>query len=148
MDSTVFWLSFFILSLLLEIVASPGLFYFLAFSCGAAAAALAALFNFGLSYEITLFLGVTVASFLLLTRFIKRISKDTLHKSNVYALQGKRAVVTETIASCQKGWVKVDGGEVWAAVGVDDSIIEKGSLVEVVSSAGSHLKVKKIKDYC
>lgn len=78
---------------------------------------------------------------------MKRISKDSMHQSNVYALQGKKAIVTETISSCKRGWVKVEN-ELWAASPVGDELIHKGEMVEVVSNAGSHLKVKKIKGQC
>lgn len=147
MDSLQWFLLFTITSLLLEILISPGLFYFLSFSIGAAAAALSAYLGFAVIYQYLIFVGITAVSFLVLTVLIKRVSKDTLHKSNVYALQGKKGMVTQTIAPCQKGWVKIDG-EVWSAASVDDSVIEAGEMVEVISSAGSHLKVKKIKGHC
>ena len=100
-----------------------------------------------IAYQLLLFALGTVVSFVFLTFVVKRISKDTLHKSNVYALQGKKAVVTETITNCKRGWVDVEG-ELWSAVALHDETIEKGEMVEVVSSAGSHLKVKKIKAHC
>lgn len=147
MNSYIVWLIFIIASVLIEILVSPGLFYFLALSLGAAGAAAAAWYNFDLLTQALIFVCGSVVAFVLLRQFIKQISKDTLHKSNVYALQGKKAVVTETISSCKKGWVKVEG-ELWAAVAINDAMIEKGALVEVVSSAGSHLKVKRIQGHC
>lgn len=147
MDNLILWLLFVIASLLVEIVISPGLFYFLSFSLGAVGAAIAAYCGLGMLYQILVFFGVSMLSLLVLTRFVKRVSKDTLHKSNVYALQGKKAVVTQTISNCQKGWVKIDG-EFWSAASVDDQKIDAGEMVEIISSSGSHLKVKKVKGHC
>ncbi len=147
MDNTFVWLLIAAVSALIEIVLSPGLFYFLSFSIGLFGAALGAYFGLGITTEFMLFFGISVVSFLLLTRLVKRVSKDTLHKSNVYALQGKKGVVTETISSCKKGWVKIEG-EIWSAASVDEGMIEKGEMVEILGSAGSHLKVKKIKGHC
>lgn len=147
MDNSFLWLLFFIISLLLEVIASPGLFFFLAFSLGALGAAYAAWIGYAFGYQAIAFLGLSAISFLLLNRFMKTISRDTLHKSNVYALQGKKGMVTETISGCKKGWIKVEG-EIWSAASIDDSAIEKGEMAEVISSSGSHLKVKKIKSSC
>lgn len=147
MNYSYLWLLFFILSLLSEVIASPGLFYFLAFSIGSLGAALAAFFNLSLLSQVIVFLGISTLSFFLLKVSLKHISRDTLHKTNIYALQGKKGLVTEMISGCAKGWVKIEG-EQWAAVSVDESIIEKGAMIEVVGSAGSHLKVKKIKGHC
>ncbi len=147
MDNTFIWLLVAAVSALIEIILSPGLFYFLSFSIGLFGAALGAYLGLGITNECMLFFGISVVSFLLLTWLVKRVSKDTLHKSNVYALQGKKGVVTETISSCKKGWIKIEG-EIWSAASVDDSMIEKGEMVEVLGSAGSHLKVKKIKGHC
>lgn len=147
MDTAYIWLLIAAISALIEIVLAPGLFYFLSFSFGLLAAAAASYLGWGTSYEFMLFFGISFLSFFVLRYFVKRISKDTLHKSNVYALQGKKALVTETITNCKKGWIKVEG-ELWAAAAMDDSMIEKGEMVEVVGSAGSHLKVKKIKGHC
>ena len=147
MNTTFLWLIFLIASLLIEILSSPGLFFFLAFSFGAGAAALASWYGVSIVFQCLVFLALSAVSFILLRSIMKRISKDTMHQSNVYALQGKKAIVTETISSCKRGWVKVEN-ELWAAAPVDDELIHKGEMVEVISNAGSHLKVKKIKGQC
>ncbi len=147
MDTVFFWLVIFIASLLAEVLLSPGLFYFLSFSLASGGAAGASYLGFGILHQFIIFFGTLMCALLFLSFVITRVSKDTLHKSNVYALIGKQAMVTETISSCAKGWVKVDG-ELWSAASLDGLLIEKGSLVEIVDAAGSHLKVRKIKGHC
>jgi membrane protein implicated in regulation of membrane protease activity len=144
MDYSILWILFFVVSVLIEVFVSPGLFYFLPFSVGSGCAAIAAYAGYNALQQILYFIGTSAFSFIFLRSLIKRISKDTLHKSNVYALLGKKAVVVETIAPCKKGWVKVDG-ELWSAASLDESLIEKGTVVEVRGSEGSHLKVTKLK---
>lgn len=122
---------------------SPGMFFFLSFSLGAGIAALFSLYANNPTAEFIMFLCASVVSFLLLKRYVKSISKDTFYTTNVYALRGKKAIVTETISSVKRGWVTIDG-QIWAASADDESTIEKGSLVLVVNSAGSHLIVKKL----
>lgn len=144
MSSLTWWFILFVVSVLFEL-SSPG-FFFLALACGAAGAGLLSLVPVGLSVQFAFFMVVSVAAFFLLMRYVRATSKDTLHSSNVYALVGKQGVVTETIAPCHKGWVKIDG-ELWAALSKEETI-QAGMVVVVLSTAGSHVIVKKIKDHC
>ena len=141
MNSLTWWLILFVVSVLLEL-SSPGLFFFVSFSLGAAAAAGVSLLDLGMGIEFTVFLLVSAISFVLLRQYVKGLSKDTLHKTNVYALLGKKGIITEQVSLFKKGWVKIDG-ELWAAAPLHEEIIEVGAQVEVVSSSGSHLIVKK-----
>ncbi len=142
MTSLTWWGLFFGLCIFLEL-SSPGYFFFLSFSVGALAAALVAWFNVATAVQGGVFLGVSALIFLMLRSYAARLAQEESVKTNVYALQGKKGVVLEQIAPFTRGWIKVDG-EIWAAVPYDDSSIEKGALIEVVDSAGSHLKVKQI----
>lgn len=144
MTSLTWWFILFILCVLLEL-SSPGFFFFLALACGAAVAGLISLLGLGSSIEFAFFIVSSIASCFLLIRYVRK-SKDTLHSTNVYALVGKQGVVTETIAPCHKGWVKIEG-ELWAALSKDETV-HAGMVVEVLSTSGSHVIVKKIKDYC
>lgn len=144
MNTITWWFLLFFMSVILEL-SSPGLFFFLSFSCGAVAAMLVATTTLGPIVEFCTFAVISALSFVLLTRFVKRISKDTLHKTNVYALLGKRGIVMEPLADSKKGWIKVEG-ELWSALPHEGSI-EKGAVVEVVSAQGSHLVVKKVENH-
>ncbi len=147
MTNLAWWIILLVVCILLEL-SSPGFFFFLSFSLGAIAAAVLAYFEVGSQIEFAVFLIVSMLAFIFLTRYVKAVLKENAgHKTNVYAYQGKKAVVTETVSSCQRGWVKVDG-ELWSAAPINEELIEKGAIVEVVNSAGSHLIVRKIKDHC
>lgn len=145
MTTITWWFILFILSVLFELT-SPGFFFFLSLACGAAVAGGSSLLDIGLTAQFIVFIISSLAAFFLLVRYVRKTSRDTLHSSNVYALVGKQGVVTETIAPCHKGWVKVEG-ELWAALSKEETI-HAGMVVEVLSTSGSHVIVKKIKDHC
>lgn len=145
MTSLTWWFVLFMVSVLFEL-SSPGFFFFLALACGAAIAGLFSLLNMGLSVQFVAFIVSSLAAFFVLMRYVRETSKDTLHSSNVYSLVGKEGIVMETIAPCHKGWVKVEG-EMWAALSKEETI-HAGMMVVVVSTAGSHVIVKKTKDHC
>ena len=69
-------------------------------------------------------------------------SKDAI-KSNVDALMGKKALVTQAIEPKKPGMIKVDG-ELWRAE--SDEIIEANTWVEIAAVDGAHLHVKKVKN--
>ncbi len=144
MNNLAWWGLFFGLCLFLEL-SSPGYFFFLAFSMGALAAVGVTWFQLGTTIQGSVFLGVSALSLLILRRYAARIAKEGYVKTNVYALQGKKGVVLEQVTPLTRGWIKVDG-ETWAALPYNDISIDKGAIIEVVSSAGSHLKVKKLED--
>lgn len=91
-----------------------------------------------------IFLAGSVLALVLLKRFVQKhehASKKT--HTNIYALQGKLAVVTTTIEPNKFGQVKI-GGELWAARAHDNNAIEVGVQVEIVSVGGAHVVVKRI----
>lgn len=132
--------------LLLFEVGHPGLFFFSAFSIGALSAACASLWFYSWIIQCCVFLVATVCALLALRYWVAHyVHKGQEHyHSNVYALVGKRAVVIAPITLTHPGRVKVDG-EIWVARLVHtDEPIGVGSVVEIVSSSGSHLKVKSV----
>lgn len=73
-----------------------------------------------------------------------KIKKDTV-KTNVDAVVGKEAIVTEAIDNIQAaGQVKLSG-QFWTARSVDDVEIEKGTHVIVEEVKGVKLMVKELK---
>lgn len=144
MTILTWWGIFLVLCLLVEL-SSPGYFFFLSFSVGALAAAGAAWYDASLLVQGGIFVGISALTFFFLRRYVVGMEQQGAPKTNVYAMQGKRGIVTEEITSIKRGWVKVDG-ELWAAAPCDDTAIEKGALVKIVGNAGSHLTVKKL-DY-
>lgn len=140
MDSLSWWGLLCGFCLLIEL-SSPGYFFFLSFSLGALGALLGTYIGGSLVVQTILFFGVTGISFLLLRRYVAKLAKKASFQTNVYALQGKRGVVVEQVSPFEKGWVKVEG-ELWAAIPSSEATLEKGVIVEVVSSAGTHLSVR------
>ncbi len=138
------WLVIALVALILE-MGSPGLFFFLSFSFGALASAIVSLWYDSLVIQCSTFLMSTVLALLVLRLWVARWSKKyhAHARTNMYALQGKRAVVLERITPEKPGIVKV-GGEVWTARAADYYIIETGVEVEVVAVSGAHVIVQKI----
>ncbi|MBA3751330.1 NfeD family protein [Candidatus Dependentiae bacterium] len=143
MESFTWWIVLLVGCTILEL-SSPGMFFFLSFSCGALAAAFYSFFYDNTTVEFSIFLVVTALSFFALRRY-ERSSKDTLYETNVYALHGRKGTVLEKISPLEKGWVTIEG-QIWAAFPANQESIEKGSIILVVNSEGSHLVVKKIGD--
>jgi membrane protein implicated in regulation of membrane protease activity len=141
MSMLIWWVLLFGLCLLIEL-SSPGYFFFLSFSLGACGAAGAAWYDTTLFVQGCLFLVIAAASFLFLRRYVMKIEHKGAVRTNVYALQGKKGVVTQEVGPLSRGWVRVEG-ELWAALPSDSSILSKGTVIQVVGSAGSHLTVKK-----
>ena len=144
MQAYQIWLIIAILLVILEICTAA--FGSICFAIGAAVAAIAAGIGAGLTWQILIFVVVSMLTFIFLRpfmlKFIDRKSKDV--KTNADALVGKRAVVSERIDASQlTGRVAVDGDD-WKAVSEDGSVIEKGTPVEIVKLDSIILTVKAI----
>ena len=99
------------------------------FAGGAVAASIAAMAGFSLVVQVAAFLVVSI----LLIYFTRPIARKKLkigkEKTNVNALVGKEALVTETIEPLHTGQAKVDG-LVWSAAASDEhTTIQKGATV-------------------
>lgn len=144
MQAYQIWLIVAILLVILEICTAA--FGSICFAIGAAVAAIAAGLGAGLTWQILIFVVVSMLTFIFLRpfmlKFLDRKSKDV--KTNADALVGKRAVVSERIDASQlTGRVSVDGDD-WKAVSEDGSVIEKGTPVEIVKLDSIILTVKAI----
>jgi len=74
--------------------------------------------------------------------FFARPNQDGL-QTNVYALQGKQAVVTHSIPAHGVGRVKV-GGEEWSAESLHDEAYAVGTRVTIIRAQGARLVVERI----
>lgn len=111
------------------------------FTGGAIAAAIVAMLGFSVPVQAGLCLVVSI----LLIYFTRPIAVKKLkvgkEKTNVDALAGREALVTETIQPFRAGQAKVDG-LVWSAVAKDEhSTIESGSIVKIDGVEGVKLIV-------
>lgn len=144
MQAYQIWLIIAILLVILEICTAA--FGSICFAIGAAVAAIAAGLGAGLTWQILIFVVVSMLTFIFLRpfmlKFLDRKSKDV--KTNADALVGKQAVVSERIDAAQHtGRVAVDGDD-WKAVSEDGSVIEKGTPVEIVKLDSIILTVKTL----
>ncbi len=135
------WLMIAIGFLLLEI-GHPGLFLFLSFCFGGVAAFIACFVNASLTAQLVTFLVTSFALFLILSKFSYKF-EATQTKTNVYALQGKKAVVITAITSFRPGQIKYNG-QVWTARAVGKEKIEKDTIVQIEHIQGVHALVKPI----
>lgn len=79
----------------------------------------------------------------LINKFTKK-DKDKEYSTNVYSIVGKKGIVVQDINPVHGvGQIKV-ANEVWSAKTPDDSIIPKGSQIEVTEIQGVKAVVKSI----
>ncbi len=143
MDFTYIWIIIALLSLFLEL-GHPGLLFFLPISLAAATAACIEFFAASTVLAIIAFLMLSVL-FTVLCRYWINTNKNgnkTGKESNIDALIGSYAIVTEDIAPGKLGRAKIHG-EYWLAKSYDGSPIAEGTHVIVHNVIGAHLVVTK-----
>lgn len=119
---------------------TPGGFFFACLGTGALVTAVCSIFPVAFWAQWVIFTMVSLVSIYTLRPFAKKYLKAHEKKSNVDALIGKKAQITEAINPPALGLIKIEG-EVWRAEAPEN--IEKGALVEVVAVEGTRLKVRK-----
>lgn len=132
------WIIVAIVLIAIEIV-TPGVFFFACLGLGAFFAGLSVLV-FPLWMAWPVFFVVAILSIYAIRPLAKRLFVPTQRKSNVDALVGQRAWVTEAIAMPNLGTVKVES-EFWRAESDED--IPKDTWVVVQAVNGTRLTVKK-----
>lgn len=116
-------------------------FFIVWFGLGAGVSALAAYFGASLAWQFTLFIGTSAALVLSTKKLTAQVFKRGQElKTNINALPGSMALVTETIPEQGSGMVKVNG-EIWAAKSNDGSRIPAGVTVKVLRVVGVHVIV-------
>lgn len=141
MNMTVMWLILAIVLFLVE-AATVGMVC-MWFGVGAIASMLCSFFITNIYIQWAIFIVVAVVMLVLLRPMAKKaISKNT-EKTNVSALEGRTAFLTEEINEESYGRVKF-GDISWIAVSSDGETIEKGEKVKVISVKGNKLVVEKV----
>lgn len=130
------------LFLLMFELGHPGLFLFVSFFLGALSAAGVGLYGLSFLMQCVFFLLGSLVAFLFLRRWLVHEQKHG-HRSNVYALQGKEAVIVTAIAQNDFGHVKVNG-ELWRAQATTQDPIPIATRVRVVAIRGTRLIVEKV----
>lgn len=116
------------------------------FGIGAVIGSFAAGLNLSLEWQIVLFSGGTMMSFFLVRPAMKRFAYKRTEgfKTNMEAMVGRQATVTEEISNeNNRGRISLDG-DVWQARSFSNEIIPQGTLVEIVQLNSIILTVKKL----
>lgn len=132
------------LGLLLLELSTPGLFFFIAFACGAMCAAVAAFLEFSIIFQIWVALiGATICFIAIKSFFATHKIKNIGNKTNVEALIGQEAIIVEPISPNQPGLIKVNR-ELWGAILKDGSMLQIGTVVRIVDIQGNKLVVRSL----
>lgn len=135
---SMLWAIFSLFFIILEI-GHPSLLFFLSLSCGSLAAAASAWYLFELAAQIKIFFIATILSLWLLKKFLKTMHGSS-HRTNVYALVGKEAMVSAAISPDTPGYVRVQG-EIWLAR-CTDAYLPIESKVKIIEVRGAHVIVE------
>lgn len=144
MEAWHIWLIIALVLVFIEIF-TPG-FAVICFSFGCVAACLCAVFKLSLLYQLLGFSVATILAFVLVRPLLLKyfFHKDNEVKTNVSALIGRQVVVCEDIdPEHNTGLVHFDGTD-WQAVSLDNSFIEKNTIVEIVEINSIILTVKTL----
>lgn len=95
--------------------------------------------------EVIIFFVVSLISFFAIRPILRKRMKRDVIQSNVDSLVGKSGKVNEDIVPLEGGEVKIND-VIWRANSLDDTLIPKDSIVEVVSINGNKLIVKKVEE--
>jgi membrane protein implicated in regulation of membrane protease activity len=135
------WCAIAVVLIILEVV-TMSVFFFTCLAIGAASAAIASYFGGSVTIEVIIFITSSILSlYLIRPIFKKMMSKSDTVSSNIDALIGANAIVTEKITPFKTGLVKVFS-EVWRAEA--DVEIKAGDTVKVEKVTGTTLAVKKL----
>ena len=138
-----YWLIAAIVLVILEIMTAG--FGVICFAIGAAFSALVSGLGGSLTWQVVVFVVVSMLAFIFLRpvviRFLDKKSKNV--KTNADALIGRKGVVSECIdAEQHTGRVAIDGDD-WKAISEDGSVIEKGTDVEIIKLDSIIVTVKQ-----
>ena len=132
------WIILAVIFFIIEIL-TPGVFFFSCLGVGAILGGLITLVSSQWILPWLVFIFSSVIMIYFVSPAVKRLVKFEPKKSNVDALIGREAVVTQEIIPPKMGLVKV-GGELWNAESSEK--IEKDKKVEIVKIEGTHVVVK------
>lgn len=136
------WTAWLIGSVVLVIVEilTPGAFFFACLGIGALAAGIIAYFSPAAWVQWSVFAVISLVSIYAIRPIARRFFQTEHTKTNVDALVGKKAWVTEAIRPPELGVVKIEG-EIWRAEAED--VVEAGAFVTVTAVQGTRLLVRK-----
>ena len=115
------------------------------FAAGSIAALLVASLGWNFFLQVVVFLLVSIALLVATRPLAAEYVNRRASKTNVDAIIGSRALVTERVSNLNQTGRAVVNGQDWSIrTEVDNMIIEPGEMVEVIRVSGVKLIVKKI----
>lgn len=143
MEPWQIWIIVALVFFILEIF-TPG-FAVACLSIGAIGSAIGTAFGCELKFQILIFALVTLLAFVLIRPLVLKFfySKSENVATNVDALIGRQAIVSEEIKPVIGGRVKVDGDD-WKAVTADGKSVEAGKIVRILKVDSVILTVEEI----
>lgn len=121
--------------MIIEILTTGFLIFWL--SVGALLTMIVSLFTDNIFIQTSIFVVSSVILIFATKPFVKKFAKnDNQFKTNMYSIIGKVGIVTKEINSIEgSGQIKVEG-EIWSAICKNETIIPKGTKVEVLEIQG------------
>ena len=113
------------------------------FAVGALASFILSYWVSDMTWQIIIFVSVSILSLLLTRKFVVKVRGKEIEKTNLDRVIGQIGIVTEEITKLEPGEVKVDGKR-WSAI--SSKKISVGSKVEILSIDGVKLNVKEVKE--
>ncbi len=138
---SMFWTFILVLAVIIEAITIDLVSIW--FGVGAIFALIAHLFHLNIYIQSFIFIIVSLTCIILSRPLAKKYLRTNTIKTNLDRVIGKHGLVLQTITPDNKGEVKVMG-TYWSATSYNNTIIEEGCYVEILSIEGSHLVVKKI----
>lgn len=136
-----YWLITCVVFIILEILPPPTHFFFVCMAFGALGGAIAAVFSTMAWLPWVVFAVVSVALTPLMIPLAKFLFTPKPHASNVDALIGQKALVTEAVQPRVPGVVKIQG-ESWRAISQEDDF-KKDQWVEIVRIEGASVIIRR-----
>lgn len=138
MEAWMIWVGAGMICMIIEIF-TPG-FLFMSFGIGAILTGVFSLVVDSLTLQLVFFAFITFVIFVNLRKFSKKIISTASEETNIFALKGKKGIITKTITEDGRGYVKI-GGEEWSAISKNGKEITEETKVVVVSFEGNKLIV-------
>lgn len=137
---TVIWVVLLIVFLIME--AASVQLVSVWFAVGALVALIANLCGLNVIWQIVLFLAVAAVCLVATRPLVKKLTATKIQKTNADRCIGAEAIVTEEINNLEStGQVKAVGN-IWTARSINDTVIEKGTVVIVERMEGVKLIVR------
>ena len=141
---SIFWAILLLVTIIIE--AATAQFVSIWFAGGALGALICSMLNFEVWVQVAVFIALTLLLLVLTKNIFKKLKGTTPEKTNIDAIIGQTALVTNTISNkLSEGTVKL-GGMTWSARSENGEIIEEGEIVNILKIDGVKLIVNRFEE--